>query len=114
MTLWASQARVDLYDASHVTAAGLADFLFNATSATAGPFLGTVITGQQIEAQNNKGWLVATLPLSPYVGTPVYLVVRETDTQLLFDFGAPQQRKHACMHACISMQTPTPARVWCE
>jgi len=72
------------------TAAGLAAFLFLNSSATAGPFLGSVLSAAQVQANNDAGWLTATAPLAPYVGASVYVVFRETDSVLNFDFGTPR------------------------
>jgi hypothetical protein len=97
----ASQARAGLYNASASTAAGLAAFLFLNSSATAGPFLGSVLSAAQVQANNDAGWMTATAPLAPYVGASVYLVFRETDSVLDFDFGAPR-----CLPAPLGARSP--------
>ncbi len=82
-----------MYNAFQITAAGLAAYVFDPTTATAGPWLGTLLSEATIAGGPQTVWTTtASLDLSPFAGYSVYIVVRQAVEQDFFDVGAPRTR----------------------
>lgn len=81
---------MDVYDASQTSAAGLGAYVFNASSATAGPWLGNALSAATLQAASSLGWQDSvTVDLSPYAGKSVYVVPRLVPLTYYYTFGAP-------------------------
>ena len=84
------QVRVDAYDASapqYPSAASLTPAIFDPSSITAGPFLGSLLSASQIQSSDDGGnWHTLTADLSPYVGKDVYFTFRSVGDDPMDDF----------------------------
>jgi hypothetical protein len=82
-----------VYNAFGSTEAGLAAYVFDPATATAGPWLGTLLSEATIAAGPQGVWTnTGSLDLSPFDGNLIYVVVRQAVNQNFFDMGAPTPR----------------------
>jgi hypothetical protein len=78
-----------VYNAFQSPAADLAAYVFNLTTTTTGPWLGTLLSEATIAAGPQGVWTsTGSLDLSPFSGNLVYIAVRQAVQQNWFDIGA--------------------------
>ena len=94
--------------------------MFDPTTATAGPWLGTILSEATIAAGPQGVWTTTgSLDLSPFAGYSVYVAVRQAVEQDFFDMGAPwgaheppAGRYRESMRGESRPIPPSPARAW--